>query len=82
MHLTRWAETFITARHGRGKGHRQPVKSEADIVCGPVGDAFVSESRYAALICKSSVGIGARGLGKLIHLMKMPASTEPGEGPG
>ena len=22
VHLTRWAETFITARHGRGKGHR------------------------------------------------------------
>ena len=35
-----------------------------------------SESRNAALICKSSVGTGARGLGKLIYLMKTPASTE------
>ena len=82
VHLTRWAETFITARHPAIRAIGKPVKLEAAILCGPAGDALVSESRNAALICKSSAGIGARGLGKLIHPMNTPASTEPGEGPG
>ena len=81
VHLTRWAETFITARHPAVRAIGKPVNLEAAILCGPVGDALVSESRNAALIGKSSVGIGASGLGKLIQ-MKTPASTEnPGKEP-
>ena len=53
-----YGETALRAATAALHAMGEPVKVETDLVHGSPAGALISESRYAAMICVGSVGIG------------------------
>lgn len=53
-----YAETVLREADAAVRVVSEPIKVETAIVIGSPGDSLISESRYAAMVCVGSVGIG------------------------